>query len=384
MLANIWILTLGTLAAFVLYWAIPAGRAGQRQVVLTLVSAVLVLLYSVGGFLACLFLIAVPLLAQTAFERKRHVSVFWVFIALALVPLVGLRLFTDQSFYLSFGVAFATVKSLGVVFMAYGGRHKIQFDDVALLIFFFPLFTVGPVERLDSFAAKRFDVAFDLKPIIYGLYRIGIGLFLVMFICNDVLEPLRSQWFGRTQADISNFGRADAAGLVIVSFLYTYLNFEGFSAIAIGLSRLFGLKVIENFDRPLMVTNIADFWKRYHISMGNWINQFIFFPLAIWIKRPWATYAATVIAFVLFGLWHAFDWNYFVWGLGNGAGVALMHFGMSRKWFPLVKSNGMAKRAVGIVTGATTLFVVAFLQTFANLESFETGLVLVGKLIVGG
>lgn len=383
MLANIWILCIGTLAAFALFWSVPAGRADLRQNILTTVSAILVLLYSAGGFLACLILVLVPLAAQYCFGRVRNVWVFWAFILLAVTPLTGLRLLTDQSFYLSFGVAFATVKSIGLVFVAYGGRQRLRAVDAALMIYFFPLFTVGPVERLATFSQDKFNVTFDISQILYGLYRIGLGLFIVMFVCNDLLDPLRTQWFGRSLVDIETFGRAQALGLVIVSFLYTYLNFEGFSAVAIGLSRLFGLKVIENFDRPLLVTNIGDFWKKYHISMGNWINQFIFFPLAIWFKRPWGTYAATVIAFVLFGLWHAFNLNYFVWGLGNGLAVALTQYAMSSKIFPLVKTKGPLRSAVGLCGGVVTIMYVAFLQTFANLDSLETALALTRKLLLG-
>lgn len=381
MLANIWILCLGTMIAFTLFWTIPSNRTDARQAVLTLISALMVLLYSLGGFLLCLSLVIIPLLSQRCFGLVRNKWSFWAFIALALFPLVGLRLFSDQSFFLSFGVAFATVKSLGLVMTAYGGRYPLKAADVALLIFFFPLFTVGPVEKISTFAQEKFGGKFDKSQAAYGLYRILTGLFLVMFICGDILEPMRDQWFGRGHEEINSFSQLEALGLVVVSFLYTYVNFEGFSSIAIGLSRLFGLNVVENFDRPLLVTNIAEFWKRYHISMGNAINQFIFFPIVLWLKRPWAPYVATVIAFVLFGLWHAFDLNYFIWGLGNGLGVALVHYGTARKVFPLFRSNNIARRCVDVVGGAVTLLFISWIQTFANLESFEAAILMTKKLL---
>lgn len=383
MLVNIGVLSFGVLIAFVLFWSAPSDRPHLRQTVLIAVSAVLVLCYSLGGFLFCLFLASVPLVAQSCFARWRNVWSFWLLVAAALSPLVGVRLLAEQSFFLSFGVAFATVKSLGLVMIAYSGRQKLVWRDVFMLIYFFPLFTVGPVERLNTFAHTNFSTRFNRRDTLYGIYRILVGLFLVLFVCTEILDPLRSNWFGRSHAAIEGFDRADALGLIIASFLYTYLNFEGFSAIAIGLSRLFGLKVIENFDRPLMVTNIADFWKRYHISMGNWINQFLFFPIVLLIKRPWASYLSTVIAFILFGLWHSFDLNYLAWGFANGVAVASVHFGISRKVFPLVKSQGALKRIVGLVSGAATLLFISWIQTFANLENFETAILLSAKLIGG-
>lgn len=381
MLANIWFFYLGTFTAFVLFWTIPSDRPQLRLNMLTLISAFMVFIYSPGGFLAACILVLVPLSAQVAFRLHRKSYMFWGFVLLSLTPLIGLRLLTDQSFFIAFGVAFGTVKSLGLVFTAYGGRQVLHLRNVALMIFFFPLFTVGPVEKISAFYTENFANRFDIVKIAYGIYRITIGMFIVMFICGDVLIPLRDEWFGRSLSDIENFTQLQALGFIFVSFLYTYLNFEGFSAIAIGIGRLFGVNIIENFDRPLMVTNVADFWKRYHISMGNWINQFIFFPLVIWMKKPWASYAATLIAFVLFGLWHAFNLNYVVWGLGNGLGVALVHFGISNKVFPLVKKTGPIKLGLSCLTGGVSLAYVAWLQTFANLESLTAGLRLTQKLI---
>ncbi len=381
MLANIWMFFFGSLVALALFWSVPSTRPVARQKVLLAVSAILVLLYSLGGFVFCLYLAIIPVVAQRVFAQVRNIWSFWGFIALALSPLVGLRLFTEPSFFLSFGVAFATVKSLGLVMIAYGGRQRLKALDALLLIFFFPLFTVGPVERLSTFTMENFAAKFDLNQAFYGLYRIGVGLFLVMFVGGDILDPFRNQWFGRAYEDIEAFTQLQALGLIIVSFLYTYINFEGFSSIAIGLSRIFGLKVVENFDRPLMVTNIAEFWKRYHISMGNAINQFIFFPIVLWLKRPWATYAATTIAFVLFGMWHAFDLNYFVWGLGNGLGVAMVHFGTSKKIFPLFKGNAAARVCVKTVGGIATLLFISWIQTFANLADFPTAVLMTAKLL---
>lgn len=383
MLINIWILTLGTLIAFALYWSLPPQRAAQRQAVLITVSAVLVLLYSVGGFFACLYLALVPLVAQRLYARRKGAVMFWLGIAFALLPLVGFRLFSEPSFYLTFGIAFATVKSVGLTMLAYSGRMALRLRDVLLMIFFFPLFTVGPVERLVTFAKDNFASRFSAADMCYGLYRIWIGLFLTMFVCEDILSGIRDTWYGRSTEDIAAFSRLDAFGLVGVSFLYTYLNFEGFSAIAIGLSRLFGLKVVENFDRPLMISNIAEFWKRYHISMGNWINQFIFLPLVLWFKTPWASYASTIIAFVLFGLWHAFTLNYIVWGLANGIGVALVHYGTAQKVLPLAKGRPGMRWLVAPLGGAVSLLYVAWAQTFANLSSFGDALLLTSKLLFG-
>jgi D-alanyl-lipoteichoic acid acyltransferase DltB (MBOAT superfamily) len=86
---------------------------------------------------------------------------------------------------------------------------------------------------------------------------------------------------------------------------------------------------------------------------------------------------------VLFGLWHAFDLNYLVWGIGNGLGVSFVHFGKNKKIFPLIKSNSPAKMVVAVITGAISLFYVAWLQTFANLDAIGTSIALTRKLLTG-
>lgn len=383
MLTNPWLLCLGTILSLFVYWAIPKSQPLVRQRALVAASATLVGMYSPGGFLACGFLLLIPLCAQAIYRRYHRPWLFWLFIGLTIAPLVGLRLTTDQPFIISFGVAFATVKSIALVFTAYGKRQRIRFSDAALLIFFFPLFTVGPVERLATFNINRLAVRFQLRFAIDGAYRISLGLFLILFVCDEILGPWRSNWLGNDLTSIQQFSRWQALGLIVVSFLYTYLNFEGFSSLAIGISRLFGLVIIENFDRPLLVSNIADFWKRYHISMGNWISQHLYFPLVVWLKRPYAPYVATFTSFVLFGLWHSFTWNYIAWGIANGLGVALIHGGVALGVFPILKNFRVARPTVCILGGAITLLYVAWAQTIANLESVEAAMALTAKLILG-
>ncbi len=371
MLGDLELYALFILISVSFYWVVPATNVQARQGLLIAVSAFAVLMYSPGGFLVALYLLMVPMLSVHLFRQGKSLVIFWIFLGMILLPLVGLRIFTTQPFILSFGVAFATTKSIALLVTAYGGRIPLRWRDTALLIFFFPLFTVGPVEKLVTFASERFQARLNWSDISTGLTRIVFGLFTVIFICNSVLSPIRDVWFGRGIDAIAALSFEKAWGLLISSFLFTYLNFVGFSEVAIGVSRLFGLKIIENFDRPMWVTNVADFWKRYHISMGNWINQFLFFPVAIFIKRDWGPYAATMIAFVLFGMWHSFTLNYLFWGLGNGAAVVLVHWAQRNHHLPIAKNRPVARAFIGPLGGIIALSWVGFLQTIANLESAQ-------------
>ena len=370
--------------ALTLFWSCPKDAPEIRQRVLIVVSAVAVFLFSPGGFFACLYLAIIPLIGQSVFSRRRTVLLFWAFIFLTVLPLVGMRLLGEFGLVITFGVAFATVKSLGLVFTAYDNRERLTKNACFLLIFFFPLFTIGPVERLSTFASDRFNVSFDADMFFKGSIRIIVGLFVILFVCNDILAQIRDVWLGNSLTAIENAGQLEIWALIYVSFAFTYLNFVGFSEVAIGTSALFGFKIVENFDRPLFAQNLSEFWKRYHISMGNWINQFLFFPLAVFFKKSWAIYPATIIAFVLFGLWHEFTIQYLIWGIANGVGVSLVNFMRQKKLFPVnAKQNVMIlsmRRVLGVFL---TITFISWIQTFANLENITASFVMTRRLFAG-
>ncbi len=375
MLSDVQIYILGLSVTLVLYWAAPSDRPVIRQRVLLVASAIMVFLYAPAGFAVCCYLTAVPLLAVRLFARTKSMLSFWPVVALVLAPIVVIRLYTDQDIVLSFGVAFATVKALGLVILAYGGRFEVRAMEAALLIFFFPLFTIGPVERLRTFQPQQFQAKFHFEDTVLALGRAVVGVFLIYFVCGDLLAPIRDEWLGRSAEALSNLTQLQALALIWVSFLFTYLNFVGFSDIAIASARFFGLKVVENFDRPLLASNPAEFWKRYHISMGDWINQFLYFPIAVVIRHPIGSYVAVVIAFVLFGLWHAFTWNYLIWGIGNGSAVALSHY-FVRGGFRLPE-GGVIKTMLRVAIAVVSLTFVALMQTVGNLDGLtETGILL--------
>jgi D-alanyl-lipoteichoic acid acyltransferase DltB (MBOAT superfamily) len=175
MLGDLGLYALLVLISVSFFWMVPAGQPDARQGILTAVSAFAVLIYSSGGFLIALYLLMMPMFAVRFFRRGKSLLLFWIFIGMVLLPLVGLRIFTTQPFILSFGVAFATTKSIALLVTAYAGRNPLRWRDAALLIFFFPLFTVGPVEKLTSFASDRFRKKMNWPDISAGLTRIFLA-----------------------------------------------------------------------------------------------------------------------------------------------------------------------------------------------------------------
>ena len=147
--------------------------------------------------------------------------------------------------------------------------------------------------------------------------------------------------------------------------------------------RLFGLSIIENFNYPILARNMRDFWRRWHISLGRWITQYLYFPIVAKLHTPTAPYIATFVAFMLIGWWHGSTLTYISWGVLHGMGLCTV-----MAWQRAMKRNYPAVYKVMVgnpvyigLSWMATLFYVAWVQTFANQKSFGEALVMTRSLI---
>lgn len=381
MLSDVLLYAILLAAAFCLYWAAPGDRPNIRVNVLLYVSAAFILLVSPGGFLSVLCLFLVVFSSNKAFAHRKSLYLLSLSLLLCVLPLILSRTLGDLTLVFTLGVAFATVRSIGLVLDAYAGRGTTQNSRVALYLFFFPLYAVGPVEKFETFEAKTFTSPFVFEDFYVGIARVVYGVFLAHFICDSLIRSIIDNWLPGGESAFASFDVMSAWSFVFLKFLYTYLNFVAFTEIAIGTCRLFGMHIVENFNWPLISRNIADFWRRYHISMGNWITRYLFFPVVGALRAKWAMYFASVFSFVMFGLWHAFTPNYLFWGGMHGAAIAIYHFYRNTGLDARIRQVPLISLSFGLIGGVMTICYVAWLQTFANLSSFSAGLELTSRMI---
>ena len=196
-------------------------------------------------------------------------------------------------------------------------RHLGYF---ALYLSFFPKMLQGPIERAgDLLPQLKKPYRFDYDNVRYGLLLFLLGLFKKV-----VLADRLGLYVDAVYNDVHSF---TGLPLVLATYAYAlqiYLDFSGYTDMALGAARLFDIKLTQNFNQPYLATSVADFWRRWHISFSRWILDYIFKPLQMqWRNwKNWGSAAALVAAFLVSGIWHGASWSFVVWGGLHGLYMA--------------------------------------------------------------
>jgi len=222
---------------------------------------------------------------------------------------------------LPIGISFFTFHLLGYTIDIYNRLYKPEknYLDFLTVISFFPQLTAGPIERghhiIPQFKNKRI---FNWYKIEDGLSQILWGFFKKIIIADTI--AIRVNYVYANYHDLS--GSTVALGIILFTF-QMYCDFSGYSDIAIGTARLFGIELMQNFNYPFFSTSLSELWRKWHISLTTWIMDYIFTPLSF-LKRDWAKWGvvyAIILSFGFSGLWHGANWTYVLWGLLNGIGL---------------------------------------------------------------
>jgi len=231
-----------------------------------------------------------------------------------VLPRLGLATPVGYSFY-----AFAAVSYL---IDAYAGRLPAERHAgyAALYVAYFPKIFAGPIERATTFLPQlRAGLRADPERLVAGLQLIGWGLFKKLVIADN-LAPLVDRSFA-----IAAYATPVDLLLSVYFFAFQiYCDFSGYTDIAIGVSLLFGITLMENFRRPYLSRSTAEFWgQRWHISLGSWFRDYLYIPLGGSRAGPLRRYANVMAVFTVSGLWHAglgygVGWTFLVWGALNG------------------------------------------------------------------
>ena len=214
------------------------------------------------------------------------------------------------------GISFYTFQTLSYAIDVYRGTVKTErhLGYYALFVTFFPQLVAGPIERPGNLLPQlKEEHKWDWYNASKGGKKMLIGFFKKIVVADIIAKSIE-----KIYNDPAN---APALGIIIATALFAvqiYCDFSGYTDIAIGCARIMGIKLMQNFDHPYRARSVAEFWRRWHISLSSWFKDYLYFPLGGSRCAKWKAYRNVLIVFLVSGLWHGANWTFVIWGLLHG------------------------------------------------------------------
>lgn len=293
-------------------------------------------------------------------------------IAINIGLLAGLRYVPGASVALPVTLSFYVFQALTYTIDVYRGDAPGTRSYLAHLaaVSFFPTTLAGPITRVSSLVSQ-FEKRKPLDPTdgSRALFLIGVGLVKKLLLADYLSSNLVNRVFDFPAL----YTGAETLIAVYAYALQIYYDFSGYTDIALGSALLLGIRLPANFNRPYAAENLADFWRRWHISLSNWLRDYLYFSLPG--KRvKMMTYVNLAITMIIGGLWHGASWNFVIWGALHGSGLVVV-----RLWqtcFGSAKTAG-AWRYVNIVV---TFHFVAFAWIFFRAPTFDAAVAILSRI----
>jgi len=284
---------------------------------------------------------------------------------------VGIKSLTWTKLVLPIGISFYTFETLTYVIDVYRRVHKPldHFWNYQLYILLFPKLIAGPIIRYheisDQITNRPLNSTEEMR--LAGIYRFALGLSKKVLIAN-VLAAQADIIFNLPVTEISTLTAWLGA------FAYTfqiYFDFSGYSDMAIGIGLMIGFKFPENFNNPYISQSITEFWRRWHISLGNWMRNYLYIPLGgNRVESPLRLYFNLWLVFLFSGLWHGASWNFVIWGAYHGLFLV---------WERIYGAKILAKMGK-IPSILLSVLVITIGWVFFRLETFSQATSFIGKM----
>lgn len=319
---------------YLIYWLIPTYRRNWQNIVLLVASYIFYCFwdYRFGFLLALSTLLCYYTGLEIQRSQKKKVWLifsvtlnllflgifkyfnFFIETFAELLHLIGVQAHIHTlAIILPVGISFYTFHGLSYIIDIYYGKIKPTKNivDYSLFVSFFPLLVAGPIERASHLLPQiQSDRKFSYSKSLDGLRQILWGFFKKMVVADNCAVFVNSTFDG--------YEYLPASTLVIGAILFAiqiYCDFSGYSDIALGVARLLGFDLLRNFNFPYFSRDIAEFWRRWHISLTTWFRDYIYIPLGGSRLSKIKTIRNTFIIFLVSGFWHGANWTFIGWGL---------------------------------------------------------------------
>ena len=329
------------------------------------------ILYTEIGILVTLFILA-----------YYKIWIFQYAILFAINDIVIQDYFLKGSILLPLGLSFFTFLLIHYLIDYQKGKIKHhKFIDFAAFVLFFPTIAAGPLRRFQNFNKELYNAKFTSNNVFIGILRILIGFFKKIVIADSLAV------FATNFQHYYGGAASSPAELWISIFAYSlmiYFDFSALADIAVGSSRLFGIKVPENFNNPYLKRNIALFWRSWHMTLYKWLVDYVYIPLGGSRASKIKTIRNILIIFVLIGLWHGVSPNFVLWGLWHGFLVSMYKL-YSDHMKPKVQNNSFySSRYMTIISVLFTFFLVSIGWVFFATSTVDASFIVIKKIFLLG
>lgn len=278
------------------------------------------------------------------------------------------------------GISFYTFQAISYMIDVYRGTTPVcrEFYKVSLYISFFPQLVAGPIVRADDFLPqleRNHDIKISNVEAALQIFMVGLFKKVViadrLAVCVDAVFATPSEY--------------DAPSIICAVAAYSmqiYCDFSGYSDMAIGVARFFGYDLCRNFNMPYISKNPTEFWKRWHISLSQWLQNYLYISLGGNRKGTYRQYRNLMITMVLGGLWHGADWTFVLWGFMHGVALVVHKIFLKyREKYQISFRNELLKKIANIISITATYCFVCIGWIFFRAESVEQALVILKRIV---
>jgi alginate O-acetyltransferase complex protein AlgI len=280
---------------------------------------------------------------------------------------------TDWHWSLPLGLSFYCFQALTYTIDLYRRDTKPVKNLLSYMtaVSFFPTTFAGPITRVGALAPQLEKYrALSNTEGGQALFRIAHGLVKKLLIADFLSQNLVQRVF-----DHPNLYTGTETLIAVYAYAFQlYFDFSGYTDIVLGSALLLGIKLPENFNRPYAATNLADFWRRWHISLSSWLRDYLYFAFP-GKRTTWMPYVALVLTMVIGGVWHGPSWGFALWGLLHGVGLAFVRF-----WQAQPFSKKLTGRVYDLLGTVATFHFVCFAWIFFNAASFDKALEILARI----
>jgi alginate O-acetyltransferase complex protein AlgI len=286
---------------------------------------------------------------------------------------------TIISIILPLGISYYTFQALGYIIRINRGSDKAEHDYLKFVTYlvFFPKFFAGPVERSNRFLPQIHMLGdFKKESVSDGLRLLLWGAFKKIALASNFHIPVHQIY-----NNVNEFTGLQLISVFFIQTIYIYMDFSGYTDMALGTAKIFGINFTDNFNRPFLARNISEFWRRWHISLSSWCTDFIYNPFIVKYRRyeNFAVVTGVFLTFFTIGIWHGANWTFIVLGLLQA--IAIVYEFYSKK-FRLKIASGFSKSSVNAFSRIIVFLYMSFSMVFFFSPSMTDAWYLISHLFI--